>query len=52
MKNDEGQLRFSDIFQIQVTTCDSMEHFRASDKAAFSGIYKAIHEKDLVALTA
>ena len=23
-----------------------MEHFRAGEKAAFSGVYKAIHEKD------
>jgi hypothetical protein len=25
-----------------------MEHFRAGEKAAFSGVYKAIHEKDHV----
>jgi hypothetical protein len=23
-----------------------MEHFRAGDKAAFSGVYKAVHDKD------
>ncbi|HWY56048.1 MAG TPA: hypothetical protein VNZ03_16395 [Terriglobales bacterium] len=31
-----------------MTACDSMEHFRAGDKAVFSGVYKAIHEKDHV----
>ena len=25
-----------------------MEHFRAGDKAVFSGVYKAIHDKDHV----
>ena len=39
------------MFQIgqsqgQETHSSLMEHFRAGDKAAFSGVYKAVHDKD------
>jgi len=39
------------VFRCFSDSADSlrlMEHFRAGDKAAFSGAYKAIHEKDHV----
>jgi hypothetical protein len=41
-----AQLSFSDVFQIQLTACDSMEYFRAGEKAGFSGVHKIVHEKD------
>ena len=39
-------MSFSDVFQIQLTACDSVEYFRAGEKAGFSGVYKIVHEKD------
>jgi hypothetical protein len=32
--------------ETQETHSSPMEHFRAGDKAAFSGVYKAVHDKD------